>query len=312
MNLNGFKLPVELHSYICEFACTDDGYTARSLGRVSKYFREVALPFHYQSIAVSGHHQIFELDSRLQRTRPHLRRVRNLFISVKDEGFGDQISLKRAGGTSHTTRLLGLVSSTIEMMAVHCDNPKASTSLLAFLFGLHYPHLRDLTVFGYYPFPHVPNAMPRLNHLHLSGNRNPHGLLQMGSLDVACPELTHLRISGLSRATSFVAELAEAVAGEEGFGLSFNANLPRGIRHVIVQPGPLVPKASKSGKGTSSRLSDDCMMNLLARLVGNNGVNGNVRFTLLERSECESVTDITKRQWLRRLDGGEGDWPVAA
>jgi hypothetical protein len=305
MNLNVF--PVELHSYICKLACADDGYTARSLGCVSKYFREVVHPFQYQSIAVSGQHQIFELESRLQRTQPRLRRVRNLYISESSDGSGDQASLKR--GVSHTTRLLGLVSSTVEIIAIHCNNPRVSTSLLAFLFGLHYPRLRELTIVGYYPFPPAVNTMPRLNYLHLSGNRNPHGLLQMGGLDITCPELTHLRISGLSRATSFVAELAEAITGDEESRQSFNANLPKSVRHVIVQPGPL---ASVPVKGTSSRLSDDCMMDQLASLAGNSGIRGNVRFTLLERSECDNISATMRQQWIQRLAGGEGNWQITA
>jgi len=154
--MNAF--PVEIHSYICEFACTDDGLTARSLGLVSKYYREVVHPFRYQSIAVSGQLQISELERRLERTLPHLRRVRNIFISdgIKDNELVGP--LQRSA--PHITRLLGLVSSSVETLTLHCDHPKTSTSLLAFLFGLYYPHLRELTVVGYYPFPHVPNAMP--------------------------------------------------------------------------------------------------------------------------------------------------------
>jgi len=292
-------LPLELHSYICQFACTDDGYTARALGLVSKYFREVVDPFQYNSIAISGQRQIFELGCRLQRAHLHQRRVRNLFISDRDDLPEHQISLKC--DAFHTTRLLGLVSPTVEVMTIHCDNPRISTSLLAFLFGLHYPCLRELTVIGYYPFPHVPNAMPRLNYLHLNGNRNPHGLLQIGCLDIACPELTHICISGLSRATSFVAELAEALTGDEESRSSFNANLPANVRHVIVQPGVMVP-APVQRMGTSPHLSDDCMMDELTNLVGNDGIRGDVRFTLLGRSDCENVVGTARQQWLRRLD----------
>jgi len=247
------------------------------------------------------------LELRLQKTPPHLRRVRNLFISDRNGPSEHRISLKR--DNFHTTRLLGLVSSTIEVMTIHCDNPRVGTSLLAFLFGLHYPCLRELTIIGYYPFPHVPNAMPRLNYLHLNGNRNPHGLLQIGCLDIACPELTHIRISGLSRATSFVAELVEALTGDEESGSSFTASLPASVRHVIVEPGPLVPTQRK---GTSLHFADDCMLDQLANLVGNDKIREDLRFTLLGRSDCEDVAGTAKQRWLRRLDSKGEDWPVPA
>lgn len=297
-------LPLELHSCICEFACTDDGYTARALGLVSKYFRAAVNPFQYNSIAVSGQLQISQLEFRLQRTPLHLRRVRNLFISDRDDLLECQTLSKC--GNSHTARLLALVSTTVEVMTIHCDNPRISTSMLAFLFGLHYPRLRDLTIIGYYPFPHVPNAMPRLKHLHLNGNRNPHGLLQIGCLDIACPELTHICISGLARAISFVSELEEALMGDEESRSSFNSNLPRSLRHVIVQPGPMVPSQRK---GTSL---DDCMIEQLANLVDKDGMRRDVQFTLLGRSDCKDVAVMARKQWLQRLDSAGGDWPLLA
>jgi len=302
--MNAF--PVEIDSYICEFACTD-GHTASSLGLVSKYYRDVVHPFQYQSIAVSGQFQISELTGRLERTLPHMRRVRNLFIS--DGPKDNELGITVQHSVSHTTRLLGLVSSSVETLTLHCHNPRTSTSILAFLFALHYPYLRELTVVGYYPFPYVPNAMPRLQYLHLGGNRNPHGLLQMGSLDVVCPQLTHLRISSLSRATAFAAELAEAMMEDDTPLALLQATLPPNIRHVIVQPG--LPMHG-SGKFASARLSDDCMMDQLRSLVGDLELNPGIQFTLLKRSEYGDNPSTSKQHWLERLDGGVGCWEVSA
>ncbi|KIM83618.1 hypothetical protein PILCRDRAFT_7032 [Piloderma croceum F 1598] len=299
--------PVEIHSYICELACTDGGYTARSLGLVSKYFREVVHPYRYQSIAVSGQIQISGLERRLVNPLPHLRRVRNIFIS--DGGKDDEQGVPIQRSAPHITLLLGLVCSSVEKLTLHCDDPRTSTSLLAFLFGLHYPHLRELTVVGYYPFPHIPNAMPRLRYLHLNGNRNPHGLLQMGSLDVACPELTHLRISGLSRAAAFAAELAEALTRVDSRQALFNAKLPSNIRHIVVQPGVPTPV---SGKFASARLSDDCMMEQLGNLVEDGKNNSGVRFTLLKRRECGDIAATSRRLWMDSLEGREKSGEVSA
>lgn len=292
--------PVEIHSYIFQFACTDDGRTARSLGLVSKYYREVVHPFQYQSIAVSGQFQVSELECRLERTLPHMRRVRNIFIS--DSAKDNQFDAALKSSAFLIMRLLDLVSSSIETLALHCDNPRTSTSLLAFLFGLYYPHLCELIVVGYYPFPHIPNAMPRLKYLHLSGNRNPHGLLQMGNLTAACPSLTHLCISGLSRATAFAAELAEAIEGDDSSQSLFNTTLPPNVRHVVVQPG--LP-TQMLGKFVSARLSDECMMAHLRSLVGDETTKRKVQFTLLERSKCGETVSTSKRRWMERLDGWE-------
>lgn len=234
-----------------------------------------------------------------------MRRVRNIFISDGANDNEPEGTFLRSA--RHITRLLGLVSASVETLALHCDNPRTSTSLLAFLFGLHYPRLRELTVVGYYPFPHVPNAMPRLNYLHLNGNRNPHGLLQMGSLDAVCPELTHLRISGLSRATAFAAELVDAVTADDASQALFNATLPSKVRRVVVQPGPVV----HTPKLVSARLSDDCMMDKLESLDGGGATKRGLQYSLLKRSVSGDIAVTSKRHWLDRLDGGDGCWEVS-
>ncbi|KZT20187.1 hypothetical protein NEOLEDRAFT_1076085, partial [Neolentinus lepideus HHB14362 ss-1] len=48
------RLPVELWTRICGFACTDDGFTGRSLSLVSKYVYEVSDHCRYQSVALAG------------------------------------------------------------------------------------------------------------------------------------------------------------------------------------------------------------------------------------------------------------------
>lgn len=297
-------LPFEIQSYICEFACVDDGRTARSLDLVSRRFRDVVIPFRFQSIAVAGHQQISELGTRLASAAPHLRRVRNVFISESarnDEAGENQVQTKH--GIAQITQLIGLVSSTVETMTVHYDNPRFSTSLIAFLFGLHYPNLRELTVIGYYPFLYTPNSMPQLTHLHLNGNRNPHGLLQMGGLDAACPELKHLRISGVSRAVSFVRELSEALRTDDDS--LFPAKLPTNVCNVYVQPSPATHPPSP--KISNIRLVNDTMQGQLERLTRDENLKNDLQFHLLKA--CDSDIRSTSRlEWLNRLEGGDGCW----
>ena len=171
----------------------------------------------YQSLSISGPERITTLTSKLESFPPHLRHIRHLFLS-------DQLLSKPEGkprisplalDPNAVTRILTLVAPTLETLSFVLSDPMTSTKSIARLFRLSFPHLRELAVSGFYPFPSLPGKFPRLTHLHLHGNRNPHGLLQLGGLDEACPSLTHLRISGLSMAVSFAQELQEAFRGDE-------------------------------------------------------------------------------------------------
>ena len=290
---------MELHSYICEFACTDDGRTARSLSLVSKSFLKVIQPFLYQSIAVTGFHQIRSLELRLQNIRPHLRRVRNLYIDVINT---DQLVHKHTAirhGSPHVKGLLAMISGTIQTLMLSCRDPQSSTSLIAVLFSLNYPHLRELSVVGYYPFPYLSNSMPRLTHLHLDGNRNPHGLVQLGALEGVCPQLTHLRVSGLSGAGSFAGEVADALCADER--CSSKTKLPPQLKCLALQPGPQVQQATKMG------LRDKHMVETLEKLEKFPRRNSSIRLMVLKPEGDGSL--ISRQRWLERLNGHEGGWP---
>ncbi|KAI0370774.1 hypothetical protein BV20DRAFT_930771, partial [Pilatotrama ljubarskyi] len=197
-------LPLELHAQIFAFACTDDGSTARTLALVSHYFREVATPYLYQSLAISGMEQMSELVARLDVTPPHLRRIRHLFLSdwthsqTKERVVrtSEDAQDRYLAEKTFALRILTLAAPTLETLAMMVSCPYTGPPLLGALFSTPMPRLTELSVHGFYPFPHTANSMPRLETLHLSGNRNPHGLLHLGTLDTACPSLTELRISG--------------------------------------------------------------------------------------------------------------------
>ncbi|KZP29742.1 hypothetical protein FIBSPDRAFT_673766, partial [Athelia psychrophila] len=199
-------LPVELTSHILQFACTDNGDTARRLSLVSAHFRQVVQPYRYQSIAVTGYTQISTLEQILSSTPAHARHTRDICITDTSQTPDDA---KRVA--PHLTRLLALLAPALATLSLSCAHPRTSTILISFLFGLHHPRLQELSVRGYYPFPALPRGMPALSHLHLSGNRNPHGLLLAGGLEAAFPGLTHLRVSGLQGAKTFAGEVVEAV-----------------------------------------------------------------------------------------------------
>jgi len=296
--------PTELHSYICQLACTDDGRTARSLAQLSKYFRDVSEPFRYQSIAISGIDQILELVSRLQNGPPHIRPIRHLFISDKSYPRDDHQPRKDAHDLAgaNMSHILRLAAPTLESLTFCASCPANSTALIAALFNLAFPRLFELTVVGFYPFPRLPAGMPRLERLHLSGNRNPHGLLQIGNLGAACPNLTHLRISGLCMALSFVEELEEALTEKRDPHALFESKLPSKVRCLLVQPGPAPLFA---GKHRVWDKMENAMMKKLVQL--SEDVKG-VNYFLVDRNLPESSCELVRREWAERLDGGNGCW----
>ncbi|KAF7794668.1 hypothetical protein EIP86_005806 [Pleurotus ostreatoroseus] len=297
-------LPLELHSQIFDLACSDDGTTARALVRVSRYVRSVAEPFLYQSLAVAGSSPLTELLERLERVPAHKRRVRRLFLSDWSHKQVRQKSAPTADADmdrydlekSLIIRLLDLVGPTLHSLAFLVSCPFNGTQLIGHLFTLKLPNLRDLSVHGFYPFPHLPHVMPRLQHLHLSGNRNPHGLLQVGALAEACPRVETLRISGLVSAASFVEELGNSLHPSSQTTRSLlSAELPVCIRKIVVQTGPAPAKARRY---SSASAQHDKMLERLSMI--DSGLQSEsppgVQFVLIGKHEDDIFLSM-KREW---------------
>ncbi|CDO76825.1 hypothetical protein BN946_scf185033.g22 [Trametes cinnabarina] len=272
-------LPLELHSQIFEFACTDDGKTARSLALVSRYVHDVSVPYRYQSLSISGLKQMKKLVTRLNVTPHHLRRIRHLFLSdwthdrTKERVVATSDEARDTYELESTIalRIITLAAPTVETLAVVVASPFSGPSLLGSLFSTPMPQLTDLAVHGFYPFPHAPRSMPRLEHLHLSGNRSPHGLLHFGMLKAACPALIHLRLSGLFASASFAEELRSAIlsAHDDTAAQSdpFRASLPQQLRTIVVEAREMhVPGARKHGIPRGLRLMHEKMLVSLREL----------------------------------------------
>lgn len=291
--------PPELHSYICSLACTDDGYTARSLSLVSKYYAQITLPYLYQSLCVTEPSQIHSLAHKLQQTPVHQRRIHHLFISDKSGG--------RELVNSIMT-ILALAAPTLETLALVASSPLNSTSLLARLFRTCFPHLYELTIYGHYPFPSSPSCFPSLERLHLLGNRNPHGLLRLGALESSMPTLTHLRISGLSLAVSFSQELYQAFTSSAGDDeeCMFPAKLPPKLERLVIECGP---ELLSSRPNAAAQLKDQVMVKNLESLEERAGKEGHrTRFLVLPRSTKDISSDDIRAHWVDRLRGKEGCW----
>ncbi|KAF8636226.1 hypothetical protein AX17_003712 [Amanita inopinata Kibby_2008] len=203
--------PTELYSYVFQLACTDDGRTVRALSLASKQFREIARPYLYQSLALSTPQQVATLIDKLVDVPTYLRQIKHLFLVPRH----DSSSSSHSSCTSDLTltiRILQLASPTLHSLTLTAPCPLTGTSLLSYLFRIPFPNLDELSLAGLYAFSFPQNNFPRLRRLHFAaGNRNPHGLFQFGALDEAFPQLTHLRVSGLSRAVAFTEELGHAL-----------------------------------------------------------------------------------------------------
>ena len=311
--------PPELHAYICQLTCVDDGLTIRSINKTSRYFNHISKPYLYQTLSLSGPKQVHAVATLLETIpKVYLRHIRHLFIDISkttDATKKHAQPHKTESGTQAPTqdtyplilRIISLAAPTLESLTFITQCPQSSTSLIAALFRTAFPRLQDLTVCGFYPFPTTAGKFPRLKRLHLSGNHNPHGLLQMSVLENACPSLQFLKVSGLGSATSFVMEVKEAMenkenGGEETISL-FPAKFPARIRQVTLQAGP-GPKVVNGGKEGNVHFKDRLMMNGLEALNIKTTSESNVsdvRVIVLDRSPQPTMVHDMKREWLENI-----------
>ena len=318
------SLPFELHTQIFQFACTDDGATARALALVSRYVRDSSSPFLFQSFAVAGVAQMDALVARLHALPPHARRVRHLFLAdwTRKEMLthgGVYAEMERHDRErALAARILEYASPTLETLALVAACPYTAAPLVGHLFALPLPHLEELSIHGFYPFPSSHDnsgGMPRLARLHLSGNRNPHGLLQLGALEVACPTLTHLRVSEIAGAAAFAREVHEATLprptsedDQLAFALSpFPSALPARLRELVIEARRPPEPASSANQhqrraGLKRRTQDthEKMMALLKEVEFRRAETRLEKVEVVEGDERE-MFEVLKRDWLARL-----------
>lgn len=308
-------LPLELHAQIFALACTDDGSTARALSLVSRCVRDVSAPFLYQSLAISGLEQMNVLAARLERVPLHLRRIRHLFFSdwthaevQKRRMTFYPVDMDRYDAEKTLAqRIIGYAAPTLETLALVVSCPYTAPPLVGHLFTIPLPRLVELAIHGFYPFPRTSGTMPRLERLHLSGNRNPHGLLQLGALEAACPNLAHLRLSDITLAAPFARELHTAALPQEDLDEScdvsepFLSALPPRLRHVVVEVRRLQAQVHYRGalkRGTLS--AQEKMLTLLREVELRRAETRLETFEVVESEGCE-MYGVLKEGWLASL-----------
>ncbi len=262
---------------------------------VSLYFNEVTKPFLYRNIAVSSVEQIFALSERLSVVPAHLRRIRNMFLSDTPSSLGPSHSENATKLLRTVAQILALAAPTVLSLALACRS-FVSTAIFASVFRTTFPVLRSLTISGFYPYPSFPNKFPKLEYLHLNGNRNPSGLLEMWILEEACPSLSSLQVTGLSSAGSFIAELEAAVRASELADsqlADLTARFPPHLKVLSVQAGPIPDRML----GEAALLNDKVMVDGLWALKTRNGGTGAIKIFLLERPKQSLSVEDVKKQW---------------
>ncbi|KDQ19640.1 hypothetical protein BOTBODRAFT_28209 [Botryobasidium botryosum FD-172 SS1] len=332
MSLDAF--PTEIVQDIFQSACLDDGRTARALCLVSRRYNDLAKPLLFRSIAVCGIAQMEVFAGLLQQNPDVARSVRYLFLS---ENENDRAPREEGDGAS-----AGVIPPTIEeanafqwLSVVIFRSLTPTLEVLSYvtlphsqgrvrvrcLFTEPWQRLRELMVHeGRLDLSF--HWLPSLTHLHIHTNFLMYdGLPRM--FGFACPQLTHLKISGLYiHGRELADNIEEAWATDPPEGEPDRevpspvsgklARLPRWLplplRHIILQPVTLIQSRTASWPPLNRVMR--ARLNAFAEA-------GRARGVVVQGMEAESmdkdVQEIcaqAKREWLERLDGGAGCWMV--
>lgn len=161
------RCPVELWSAIFSFACTDGGYTGRSLALAARWTNNLSLPFRLQSISATHTKQIVSLADVLDKAHPSYRRVRSLVLSTaKITHFtsGD-------GKIRQTLHGVDTYSSQAESFIVAQSILRILTAVADTLYTLDMDFSQSDSL-QCFPYTLVPVALPALLELRLKGTRS--------------------------------------------------------------------------------------------------------------------------------------------
>jgi hypothetical protein len=241
------RWPTETWGHVFTHACTDDGYTGRSLSLVSRYIHEASKPMKLQSISVVGISQIHGFARLIANTPPCYRQVRYLFIHdmgrSEDEDDDDDDQGSEQPGSDQT--LLFTLESIITTLA------PSLTILYAFVYTLTshpilpssviFPRLGELTL--YCPthrgsvliatlesIPKIVALFPALQYLYLAHPKSEN-LESVIRITHALPSLTHICIrSGWSM--KVINTLIDALRSKDTDG----SVLPSTIERILWEP----------------------------------------------------------------------------
>ena len=183
--------PAEIWGRIFSLACVDDGFTGRSLSRVSRYIMETSKHYKYQCLAVKDH-QLRLLALILRKLPADLRRVRCLFITQAC------LEKNRWGARSEffltdKNRILKMVAPTLEKLEIGCFYYR-------FPLPFQLPVLVDLTLHGLYdalkPTTKVLVCYPALRRLQLDWlPPSNYNMFLVPLLAATAPSISVVRVS---------------------------------------------------------------------------------------------------------------------
>jgi len=311
------KTPPEVWEKIFSFACTDTGFTGRSLSLVSKYVHETSKSVKLQSIALRGYAQMLTFADLLEQTPPHLRRVRYLLVACRswdmkidypparkgECNFEERTWLEdlqmREGGSAFVN-ILKNVAPSLKILEVDLEYETARYARKV----ISLPCLTDLTTHGHFPLlaypPHTPTLEPcrSLRRLHIKAS-SP-GICWRDFLPHIAsfaPALTHLCFSHLHQDSNFFpSDLKMALESTKLESWQPKvARLPQTIERIVVRPD--VPH------GEDSELLEGCR-----ELQANDD-----RVVVLHALARMQPFDmrVHERDWLSVINGGEGCWAIS-
>ncbi|CAE6412970.1 unnamed protein product [Rhizoctonia solani] len=184
-------LPPELLLIIFHVACDDDGTTARSLALVSRSFYYLIIPLIYRVLALNGLDNLSTLLERFEREPHFALLVEHVLVASSGPG-PDCLAFENA---LHT--LWRFVAPTVKSLALSVrSGDDGVQKVFQTIFDTPFPCLVDLTLCGEHPIPSSSSlTLPALRHFHTAGltKRNPASCF--APLTLACPLLSHIRVS---------------------------------------------------------------------------------------------------------------------
>jgi len=334
------RCPIEVWNHIFTFACTDNGFTGRSLSLVSRYIHDTSKSVKLQSLSVTKPQQIHGLARLIANTPPKYRRVGHLFIaSPNDDGdvLAAFLSIIRALAPTITTlhvhfpfyrRSLfvpgtatfpSLVELTLYGPYTDHDNPLPTTSVEDIMTSRcpgYPPPLTDHdnpstttseedtitspSLSGY------PPPLPSLRRLHLANlHYNPTKCFR--HITCVAPSLTHLRIPyQISMANSLLTglgarALSHPTSSSNSYGVTVGT-LPSTIEMVLIDPGRPHTCFGPFGCGRGKRRRYADLQNF------KKVIKEDKRIYML--AEQLNGMEEAEQYWLDRIEGGEGSWMV--
>ncbi|KAF7969530.1 hypothetical protein HWV62_26971 [Athelia sp. TMB] len=337
-------VPPEIWTRILSHACTDAGETGRSLSLVSKFIQNASARVKLQSLAAHGPQQVFALEDLLRRTPPHLRRVRNLYLSHTSfpssthlstetghpslpEGNYRDARLKQAAEKKKLAaaccRIFQVVAESIEVLYLDGRG--------TFDFGdsppIIFPRLKELTSNGL-PFRESSGdrgtmsrtgVFPKLHRWHLMTYPRRSKPDPFTSITTLAPAITHLRFSNLEQEPFFPSDLKVALNIAVPWQPSSHART-RSSRvgfHPPISPIGRLPSSIQyvyvkpAAPPTPGGMCGTPVLSYRS-LIGGLEVlrKSDSRIVLLPSYDSYWEARCTSSDWEDRINGGDGCWSL--